>query len=312
MVHALSPRILRDVPIHRLLALRGVTLTRRGERLVAPCPVHGGDSPAAFVVHPGRNLWYCFSGCGRGGDVIDLVRLLDRCSFRDALQTLDRLAITGPSSTSQLVPPTVPADSWRPYTRSLPLIHDDPWLRRKGILPATARRFEVGGYHGLGYLSGCVGVRLHDPAGHPLGYAGRRLAAEEVLRHGKWKLPPGLPKGTLLYGLHHIPPHPPAAPLVLVECPWGVLRLAQLQVPALALLGTVLTAQQLQTLGPHRSVQLLLDGDTTGRSASLRIARSLQAAGHGVTILDLPDGADPDDLSDPDLQALVAPLQRRS
>lgn len=311
-MHTLSPRQLRNVPIPRVLALRGVSLARRGERLVAPCPVHGGDSPAAFVVHPGRNLWYCFTGCGRGGDIIDLVRLLDRSSFRDALRALESVAAAGAPGAPPEALPTVSRAPWRPYARSLPLIHDDPWLRRKGILPTTARRFEVGRYHGPGFLAGCVGVRLHDPTGLPLGYAGRRLAAEDVVCRGKWKLPPGLPKGTLLYGLHHVSRQPPGGPLVLVECPWGVLRLAQLQLPALALLGTTLTARQLQLLGPPRPLGVLLDGDAAGRSASLRIAHTLRAAGHSVTVLDLPDGADPDDLSDHHLEAVVAPCHPRS
>lgn len=309
-MHTASVRRVRDVPIHRVLALRGVSLTRRGDRLVGPCPVHGGDSPAAFVVHPARNLWYCFSGCARGGDVIDLVRLLDHSSFSDALRALERVVASG-GPPAPLEQPPAPAIPWKPYTRRLPLDSNDPWLLRKGILPTTARRFEMGRYHGPGFLAGCVGVRLHDPAGRPIGYTGRRLDAEDALRHGKWKLPPGLPKGSLLYALHHGTRRAPGSPLVLVECPWGVLRLAQLDLPAVALLGTTLTAGQIQALGAPRPVALLLDGDTTGRSASLRLAPALRASGHTVTILTLPDGTDPDDLSDPDLAAVVAPWRPR-
>jgi DNA primase len=286
--------------------MRGISLTPRGQRLVAACPIHRGDNPAAFVVHPGRNLWYCFTGCARGGNVIDLVCLLDHCSYPHAAQTLESIAAAGVHGTAQGLYPTANPKPWRPYTRTLPLDADDPWLRRKGIHPATALRYQVGRYHGPGFLAGCIGVRLHNPAGHPLGYAGRRLSAEDVARHGKWKLPPGLPKGSLLYG-HHLNPRPsPVIPLAIVECPWGVLRLAQLHVPAVALLGTKLTPRQLQALGPPRPLGLLLDGDPAGRAASHRLATALRDQHHHVTILDLPDGADPDDLSDSDLDAILA------
>jgi len=82
----------KRVRIEDELARRGVrlkTVSRRRDswQLAGPCPVCGGDD--RFSVHPGRQAWNC-RHCSRGGDVIELVRVLDNCSFEVACETLTR------------------------------------------------------------------------------------------------------------------------------------------------------------------------------------------------------------------------------
>ena len=81
----------RLVSIEQVLQRRGMTsrLTRRGHRLVGPCPVHGGDNPTAFVADCRRGLWNCFTACS-GGDVVELIRRLDRTSYAEVARTLRR------------------------------------------------------------------------------------------------------------------------------------------------------------------------------------------------------------------------------
>jgi len=295
----------RAVQISSVLQAAGVLamLRRRGDRLVGPCPIHGGDNPTAFSVDLSLNRWYCFTGCSAGGDVVDLVRRLHRVGFRDAAAILSGLSAPG----SALVPlaPTTPKSSalFRPFRTALPLNHDTPFLCRKGVWPATAATHEVGAYEGNGWLKGCVGVRLHDPLGAPIGYLGRVLAPTHF---GRWKLPPGLPKSQILYNYHRASAARPMA-LAVTECPWGVLRLAQLGIPAVALLGVHMSNLQRDLLARSSRVVLLLDADPPGREAADRIQRALD----GLTITTtshLPDGLDPDDLNGPALLALVGPL----
>ena len=94
------------------------------------------------------------------------------------------------------------------------------------------------------------------------------------------------------------------ARLVVVECPWGVMRLAQAGVPAVALLGTALSDRQAELLSARHHVALLFDGDPAGRRGAREAARRLELA-VDVTIVDLPKGCDPDDLSDTELLARV-------
>ena len=300
----------QSVTIHQVLAHHGLAdrFTSRGDRLFGPCPIHGGDNKNAFVVSLSRNLWYCFSGCGRGGDVIDLVRSLDDLSFTQAGDYLASLASAPP-------PPAPAASSaptrnrrprpFKPFTWKLRLDPKADLLQRKAITPSTASLFEAGAYLGAGFLQGCVGVRLHDPSGQPLGYAGRRLVPDLARLYGKWKLPAGLPKAEILFGFHRLPTTLDTA-IFLVEGPWSVMRLHQLGIPSVALLGSSLSQTQHRLLDPFPRLVLLLDGDSTGRSAARRINLSLRHT-HDVCVVSLPDGLDPDDLSDPQLAERLLP-----
>mgnify|MGYP002631884098 CR=1 FL=1 len=291
-------RRLRQLPIEAVLAARGIHLARRGVRRVGPCPIHGGDNPGAFVVHSGRNSWFCFTRCG-GGDVIDLVARIDGVGVGAAARHLAAVV-------DDLPPTSPPARSGRvfqPFTRRLPLDPHCLWLRHKGIEPDTARRFEAGAWHGSGFLQGCVAVRLHDPDGKPLGYAGRRVDPVDVARQGKWKFPPGLPKRSLLYNLHRIGPLQGRA-VVLVEGPWDALALAQVGVPALALLGVHLSVEQMGLLEQAGDVIVMLDGDLAGKAGAREIVQRLD----GARRVDVPDGRDPGDLGERELRRLLSPF----
>lgn len=52
------------------------------------CPFHSGDRDASLKIYPATDSWYCF-GCGEGGDVIDFVAKMERCSFKEALKKLN-------------------------------------------------------------------------------------------------------------------------------------------------------------------------------------------------------------------------------
>ena len=312
----------QTVSITQVLAAKGLIdyFKQRGDRLIGPCPIHGGDNPSAFVVSISKNLWHCFSVCQAGGDVIELVRHLDRLSYSETAERLASLAsMPQPAVASQRTIHTdrrptekqysKPTQPFRPYTRRLWLDHTAPFLQRKGITPDTARAFEAGAYHGRGFLEGCVGVRLHNPSGNPLGYLGRRLDGREASRYGKWKLPTGLPKRHILYGFHRVSNLLDRG-LCIVECPWGVMRLSQIGIPAVGLLGAHLSAPQRQLLADNTRIVIMLDGDSTGRTASLQIKRTLPDS-NDVRVVSLPDNLDPDDLPEQHLRSLLLPFFSR-
>jgi DNA primase len=170
--------------------------------LIGPCPVHHGDHPQAFVVDLAKDLWYCFTHCRGGGDVVELVRRMDHCPYPDVARYLASLADLPPTRTRGEARTSERA--YQPYTRTLRLDPHAPLLAQKGIWAQAARHFEAGAYQGPGFLDGCVAIRLHDPDGAPIGYAGRRLDRQQIRQYGKWKFPPGLPKREILYGFHRI------------------------------------------------------------------------------------------------------------
>ena len=295
-------RRLRQVPIEQVLAQRGLltAMRLRGRRLVGPCPVHGGDNPTAFVVDRNRNTWYCFTRCRGGGDVVKLV-----CRFEGGYPQAACYLAALAGAPAVLPPPPPPRAAglggFTPFTRRLPLDPHADFLTKKGIHPDTARRFEAGAYHGRGFLARCVGVRLHDHDGQPLGYLGRRLDHDHARTWGKYKLPSALPKARLLYNFHRVATARRHG-LVLVEDAWAVMRLTQLAIPAVALLGTYLSQHHVRRLAGVPRILLMLDGDPAGRAATARIYRQL-ATRTTIGIVGLPDGLDPDDLLDHQLWA---------
>ncbi len=285
----------RAVSISHVLADKGLIsqFRARGNKLTGPCPVHGGDNPGAFVVNLSKNVWYCFTGCAAGGDVIELVRKMDRMPPGQIARYLSSL--TGSTPVHHHVPSPA-AKPFRPFTRRLDLNPYTPFLEQKTIHPGTARRFEAGAWNRPGFLKECIGVRLHDPKGYPIGYAGRRLNPLDIKKYGKWKFPTSIPKSSLLYNYHRVRSHIKRG-LVVVECPWGVMRLAQLSIPAVALLGTSLSAIQADLLRNAPRIILMLDGDTAGKNAIRNIRKELDSV-LPIKSFSLPDGLDPDDLND--------------
>lgn len=49
------------------------------------CPIHSETIPS-FTIYP-NNTFFCF-GCKAGGDIIDLVMLVDKCDYREAVRIL--------------------------------------------------------------------------------------------------------------------------------------------------------------------------------------------------------------------------------
>lgn len=290
----------RTVSIADVLADKGLLerFRSRGDKLTGPCPVHDGDNPQAFTANLSKNIWYCFTGCADGGDVIKFVQKMDGKSCRQAAEYLSRLAGSA-SSPRTCSPPLKKPKSFQPFTRRLPLNPYSSLLRQKKIHPETARRFESGHWSGKGFLKDCVGVRLHDSKGGPLGYAGRRIDPTDIKRYGKWKFPSNFPKSSILYNYHRISPL--KCGLVLVECPWGVMRLWQIGVPAAGLLGVNLSLQQFELLKSAPRIILMLDGDKAGGDAIMRIKENPDLRSR-IHVFRLPDGLDPDDLPDDELK----------
>ena len=269
----------RRVSIVTVLNTKGVMtqFKKRGDQLFGPCPVHGGDNPNAFVISLSKNIWHCFTRCNTGGDVIKLVQHLYGKDYQQTAAFLSSLADTAdklqllaafalPIIVKNPSDPSQPVCGWmlQPHgctkNRSIRL---QPVALKPALITAT------------GFLTGCIAVRLHDLLGHPIGYAGRQLNPTLAKQYGKWKFPPGLAKNEILYNFHRIRSANPKA-VVVVECPWGVMRLAQLNIPAVALLGIHLSSLQLDILKKISRVVLMLDGDYAGRSATNRVHKTLE------------------------------------
>ncbi|WP_373500762.1 toprim domain-containing protein [Desulfococcus sp.] len=233
-----------------------------------------------------------------------MIRKIENCSCRDAARLLKRLG-DGMEPLSPPIPPSAPDSRFRPFSLRISLNPVASFLQKnKAITIDTALRFETGVAERSAFLKRTIAVRLHDIHGNPLGYCGRRLDPVEIEKWGKWRFPKCLPKSEILFNAHRAACFRHQG-IIVVECPRGVMRLWQAGFPnTVALLGTSLSSAQREWLEKTPAILLMLDGDAAGRKAAEKIAASFAGKTQVVTH-HLPDGFDPDDLSDRQLRAGV-------
>jgi putative DNA primase/helicase len=99
----------KAVPIEAEIDRRGIRLAGRGKDRCGPCPVCGGTD--RFAINIAKQVFNC-RGCEARGDVIDLVRWLDRCGVSEACETL-----TGRGRPADL--------QKRPVVRAAPILVSD-------------------------------------------------------------------------------------------------------------------------------------------------------------------------------------------
>ena len=133
-------------------------------------------------------------------------------------------------------------------------------------------------------------------------YAGRSLGQSEP----RYKFPVCFHKSFVLFNLHRAIHHGRA--VIVVEGFFDCLRVHQAGLPCVvALMGCSLSLQQQTLLERHfREVTLMLDGDNAGRRAGVMMAARL-ATKVAVRIVEVPLGAQPDQLSADQIRCLCDP-----
>lgn len=80
---------IKQIPIAAVLGER-YTQYKKNTRQFFKCPLHTENTPS-FCWYVQNNSWYCFGGCGIGGDVIDLYQRINKCDFMTAVKALQQL-----------------------------------------------------------------------------------------------------------------------------------------------------------------------------------------------------------------------------
>jgi DNA primase len=170
-----------------------------------------------------------------------------------------------------------------------------PYLAERGLSPELVELFGLG-FCQQGSMAGRVCIPIENARGELVAYAGRWVGSDAELPEGeeKYKLPKGFHKALELWNLHRVR-H--CKHLILVEGYFGAMRLHSLRFPAVALMGSSLSDEQVMLLREHcpalRFITVMLDGDEPGRKAADTIAARL-AQSWWTRIVHLSDGEESD------------------
>ena len=190
-----------------------------------------------------------------------------------------------------------------PLTFALKLDPQHPYLDERGLSAEIVAAFGLG-YCSRGVMTGRICIPIHNERGELVAYAGRWPGDAVPDDQERYKLPPRFQKSRVLYNLHRVAD---AEHVVLVEGYWSAIRLHAIGVPAAALMGWSVAADQIALLRDRgtRFITLLLDGDDAGWRGRDRVLPDL-AASFFVHAPLLPDGEKPDTMPERALRALVA------
>ena len=146
-------------------------------------------------------------------------------------------------------------------------------------------------------------IPIRDYRGQVIAFTARKLAStpeDDPSREAKYINSPETPlfkKSRVIFGLDHAREHiRENHPFLLVEGQLDALRCWQYSIDtAVAPQGTSITVDQLTLLKRYSNrIDCLLDGDSAGKKAALRLLPMAFATGHDVRILLLQEGSDPD------------------
>lgn len=326
------------ISLEAALSHYGAKLRKSGKELRGKCPLpcgeDGGDK--CFSVDPEKRggVWKCHhKGCGadrrkQGGDLLDLVRIVESCSLRETGLKLSQWFSVGesaprpqgkkkpaldPKAESQGatcdVAPRVPEGVINPPLGwELKRVDRDAaaeYAKGRGFSAETVERFGLSVAQG-GRLAGRLAMPIHDGEGTLIGYAGRALDGGEP----KYLLPSseahGFYKSHLLFNLHRVLTAPRRVRTVAVcEGFFDCMRLAEAGFPTVGLMGSSISDEQVKLLRAYfRFVALVLDGDAAGKQGSADALGKLGRGGY-VRAVKLPEGSAPDEMTPADLREVM-------
>jgi DNA primase len=313
-------RVLKQsIGIEHVLASYRVELKHAGHhQLRGPCPLptHGSErSRQSFSVDTAKNVWACHSNSccearqGRvGGNVLDLVALLEGRTIRDAALRLQDRGFGRRAGSNACAHQLVSKRSSGSSPDQLPQLtfslrlRGHPYLDQRGVQPSTVASFGLGYYAGSGFLRHRIVFPIHDSEGQLVAYAGRSIDGSEP----RYLFPPGFRKSQVVFNLHRAA-RVSAGCVIVVEGFFDCLRVHQAGYRnVVALLGVSLSeTQEKLLLGRFPRLALMLDGDEAGQRASRQLAARLQGR-VSTSIVKLPSGWQPDQLSNEEIGRIVS------
>ncbi|MEI7535226.1 MAG: toprim domain-containing protein, partial [Verrucomicrobiae bacterium] len=245
----------------------------------------------------------CFSDCEHGGNTLDFIAKMEKCSIHAAALkaiewfNLDPEAMAVSDDKAETAEPKTSAPAAKPAARpaaspkftpenNVPnaplkfrldkLERSHPYLtEQRGLTPETIIDFGIG-YCAKGMMADRIAIPIHNAKGEVVAYAGRFIGAPPE-GAPKYKLPPGFRKSQELFNIDRAAKQPADEPLVIVEGFFDAMKLHQLGCyKVVALMGSTLSSAQEELIRQHTTsrshVIVMLDENEAGKAGREDIA----------------------------------------
>jgi len=266
--------------VRRVLAGSGVDVESELDAdFIIFCPFHNNHRTPAGEVQKTSGMFFCFS-CQKSADLVELVMHTSGRTYFEAARFIKSKEKIG-SIISEIDKTLIKQEEFKQF--------DELILKRLYNNLATSdrakdyfryRKIEMSSWSkfSLGYSEkqDMVTVPVHSPDGIALGFVGRSIEGKE------FKNTPGLPKSKTLFNLNRVKT---SDRVYVVESSFDVMRLDQVNLPAVATLGANVSNSQIELLQKYfNNIIVVADNDEAGGNMKDRIIEKL---GSRVSVIQL-------------------------
>lgn len=285
--------VLEKYNLYPRMTLKGFRIS--GNSIIMP------ETDLHFSADLQKNMWNDFAGkpAGVPGNVIGLVQVLEKCSFREALVILHREFIAKAldeqkADTEKSIEVELTEDSNEEkntstenesFGRELKGRTNIPFLLEKGIKEETSKSFGVV-YCTSGLMKGRVAIPIRNTAGEVVAYAGRAVKSADEKNNGKYKLPNGFVKGREIFNIDRLVREPATRKavkdfgIIVTSGFTDTMKLVQEGFPnTVSIMGHEMSEEQRDILlspssNPTRRLTILFDNNELGNNSKRQIAAS--------------------------------------
>lgn len=306
-----ATEILAKQDITKLLEYYGFeNITQEGDKIRSCCKIHGGNNPSAFVVDVNTNLYFCHTGCNKGGDIFTLVMVMEDISFIESVKFLSdfySIDIKGMKIAEK------EDRNYKEIQNFIRVIRKkrrnteeyNPVYVKKEVEKFRNFKEETINYFGMFYVEN-IEIKVSDKTFHlrnklffPVLWEGKRIGA--LLRRVndkdkiKWSnQPANLPTGDLLYNYDNAKG---VYEVTVCEGITDVWAYHEIGVVAVSTFGAHLTKEQMYLLIKTGAIiNLSYDGDKAGRKATNDAIEMLKGKAD-VYLIEMNDGEDPESIT---------------
>lgn len=266
--------------VKRILAGSGTTVESELDAdFIIFCPFHNNHRTPAAEVHKTNGMFFCFS-CQKSADLIELVMHTSGRTYFEAARFIKSKEKASNLAT-EIDRALIKEEQYKPFDELiLKRLYNNLVTSDRAKDYFRYRKLEISSWakFSLGYSEkqDMVTVPVHSPDGIPLGFVGRSIEGKD------FKNTPGLPKSKTLFNLHRVKK---SDIVYVVESSFDVIRLDQLDIPAVATLGANVSGKQIELLQKYfNNILVIADNDEAGGNMKNRIIEKL---GSRVSVIQL-------------------------